>query len=126
MSDERFLLWTSGAPFAISGCRAPYFDKNRCPELQGLYEPDPYERKAMPDDTALPEDREPHPEMTPEDARVWLRLTKRRAKRKQIEAAWKSVLKEVASISGVENSYRDYLARQINEARIVLLRQLGA
>jgi hypothetical protein len=131
MADDRFLMFVSGAPFAISGCRAAYFDKTRCPELQGLYDPDPYERKAAPDDTAPPEGEKPHSEMTPENAHTWLGLQKG-ATEKQINAAWRATLKQVHPdggdfvAGGFESAHRDYLTRQVNEARDVLLRELGA
>lgn len=39
---DEFLMFARGVKNMIHGRRAPYFDTKACPELQGLYRPDPY------------------------------------------------------------------------------------
>jgi type IV secretion system protein VirD4 len=42
IGPDEFVMFAHGVENTIRGVRAPYFDKERCPELQGLYSPDPY------------------------------------------------------------------------------------
>jgi type IV secretory pathway TraG/TraD family ATPase VirD4 len=42
IAPDEFVMFAHGVDNTILGARAPYFDKQRCPELQGLFSPDPY------------------------------------------------------------------------------------
>ena len=42
VAADEFLMFAQGVDNVIRGSRAPYFDKERCPELQGRYSQDPY------------------------------------------------------------------------------------
>jgi len=42
IGPDEFVMFAHGVENTIRGARAPYFNKERSPELQGLYSPDPY------------------------------------------------------------------------------------
>lgn len=45
IGPNEFLMFARGVKNVIRGRRAPYFDGAACPELKGLYSPDPYHLK---------------------------------------------------------------------------------
>jgi type IV secretory pathway TraG/TraD family ATPase VirD4 len=133
-----------GSPISVS--RFPYFEPDKrfpgVTDYTGLHDPNPYleGRTQSHDDTnGVGEDddaeQQPKPDkgaMTSTEARKWLGLQKG-ATKEQLNAAWRSVLKQVHGDigrkdfvnGGVESAHRDYLTRQVNQARDVLLRELG-
>jgi hypothetical protein len=143
MTRSRQIIFASGLGSPIAAWRWPYFAPDTslpgATDYTGRYDPNPYEPGSYPDsdseDEATAGEQEEQAssekEMTAGEARAWLGVSKR-ASKDEITAAWRAVLKQVHRdggdfvTEGVEGNYRDYLVRKINEAREVLLRELGA
>jgi type IV secretion system protein VirD4 len=125
LEGDRFLMFAAGVPFVTKGFRTGYDNKQICPELQGLFDPDPYEQdpKQNEDNTAGNSDSEGarngasrNGGMTRADALDILGL-KEGATREEVNAAWRRVIQQVHRDKGGS----DYLTRQVNQARDILL-----
>lgn len=115
LGADRFLMLTTGAgvPHVTEGFRAPYLDKQHCPELQGRYDPDPYEKQRTNSNQDPPPNN--NGKMTREVALKILELQEG-ATRAQMLAAYLRLMKQVHPDKGGSN----YFAQQLNAARDAL------